>query len=465
MKNIISLISILFLLIGCAKETIFQQDPFVIAFDKKSINYATITNEHQIKLVFSEPAKYSGSVRIQKTAIEATEGIDYTTIPTFSQEVLEIPFNVGDTELQFVFKNLIFPTDRLDKEVLFQIANITYPEPVAIQGYSSCSIAFGNSLGAIISPNVGGPNQPNTVFIDLSEEKQTAVRRDTWDLSFYSGEQFRVALNGALYMSAKALDTNDLNSVNTANVQDLFNQIMVGTFDPLNEEYVDAPNGDINQTAIGEIVLDDTQNKVYLLNMGYEISTTQPTVGSTSISGNHRGWMKIRILRNGSNGYVLHYASLDDTSYKTAIIEKNSSFNFTHFSLTQEKTVQVEPEKTKWDIAFTVFTGVNEGAGSYGFSDFVSTNMRAGVQAYQVLTSEGFSYDTFTLSDIDQNRFESDQRTIGLNWRNVIDKILFKDRFYILKDTEGNIYKIRMLTFLNDAGERGYPKFEYQLLK
>ncbi len=73
MKNIISLISILFLLIGCAKETIFQQDPFVIAFDKKSINYATITNEHQIKLVFSEPAKYSGSVRIQKTAIEATE--------------------------------------------------------------------------------------------------------------------------------------------------------------------------------------------------------------------------------------------------------------------------------------------------------------------------------------------------------------------------------------------------------
>ncbi|RYF54563.1 MAG: hypothetical protein EOO39_39185, partial [Cytophagaceae bacterium] len=37
--------------------------------------------------------------------------------------------------------------------------------------------------------------------------------------------------------------------------------------------------------------------------------------------------------------------------------------------------------------------------------------------------------------------------------------------FYVLKDLDGNYYKIRMLGFLNPSGMRGYPKFEYKLLQ
>src|SRR5699024_12297236 len=41
----------------------------------------------------------------------------------------------------------------------------------------------------------GGSAAENTVFVDLSADKQTPVKRTTWNLGFYNGNQFRVILN------------------------------------------------------------------------------------------------------------------------------------------------------------------------------------------------------------------------------------------------------------------------------
>jgi hypothetical protein len=35
----------------------------------------------------------------------------------------------------------------------------------------------------------------------------------------------------------------------------------------------------------------------------------------------------------------------------------------------------------------------------------------------------------------------------------------------MIKDAEGNYYKVLFRALKNDAGERGYPIFEYKLLK
>ena len=44
------------------------------------------------------------------------------------------------------------------------------------------------SEGGVFKPSVGGPNEPNQVFVDLSAKNETTVKRDSWDFGFYCGD-------------------------------------------------------------------------------------------------------------------------------------------------------------------------------------------------------------------------------------------------------------------------------------
>ncbi|WP_405562170.1 HmuY family protein [Polaribacter sp. Asnod6-C07] len=325
--------------------------------------------------------------------------------------------------------------------------------------------------GSSIAPEVGGANEPNQVYVDLSTSATTVVKRDSWDLGFYSGSEFRVALNGSLYMAAAQLSSTDINAVNstTEEVQELQPKVAVGTFDAANTAYVDAPIGTITETAIAEISDTDANNNVYLLNLGYEVGTETPETGSVAIAGDTRGWKKIRILKSGSD-YVLQYADLDATTYNEVTIAKNSAYNFTFFSFNSDSESVIEPEKQNWDLNFTVFTNEIEGYGSYGYSDFITNNTKADTQVYMIDTDvDAFTYDTFTLADVATANFVTDQRSIGSSWRNgggPGSLPSLKDNvFYVVNDTDGNLYKLKFLALTNADGERGHPEFVYSLLQ
>ncbi|WP_448606554.1 HmuY family protein [Paenimyroides ceti] len=465
MKSILKIIAVLSLVftLGCEKDNEFTQEPFVVAFKSQSIDYSTIQDNYNMRLVFSEPAKAAGKVYIRVSEDNASQGIDYTTIPQQIDRIIELPFNNNDTEVSFVFENLIYPFDREDKMITFKIEKVDYSFATAIQGYSTAVISFGRTLGAVLEPEIGGPNQAYNVYVDLSTERMTKIKRDSWDLGFYSGNLNRVTINGSIYMAAKKLETTDMNAVTQASVQSMLSEVAVGTFDAANANYVDDPSGDIQMTAISEISSDNSQNFVYLVNLGFQPGTETPPTGSVAVSGTPRGFKKMRILLEGDN-YVLQYADLNETTFKTVKINRTPSHNFTHFSFTTNNIVEVEPAKDKWDLNFTVFTDIIDGSGSYGYSDFVINNLKAGVKVYKVST--GFkSYEAFSEGDIQDNLFVQNQGVIGVDWRNVFDKVVHADRYYILKDIEGNYFKIRMLQMLNNNGERGFPKFEYQLIK
>jgi len=332
------------------------------------------------------------------------------------------------------------------------------------------------SEGEILQPTVGGPNQPNQVYVDLSAEGSTSVKRDSWDFGFATGSEFRVILNGSLKMAAKKLETSDITLPQTTDENVGVGQ---GTF-PASNGYVDNPTGILTGagagegTAIAEISATDAENKVYLVNLGYAIPTEAPAVGSVATDGASRGWRKVRILRNGSNGYKIQYAALDATTFTEKTVEKNADFNFTFFSLTSGAAVAAEPQKTKWDLNFTTFTNYLQAGGlvTYGYSDFIVTNMKGGTKAYQVLTSEGGTYENFSKANVVENNFTvsaTDQRIIGANWRagggpSSLPSVR-TDRFYVIKDVAGNYYKIIFRAMTNPQGLRGYPTFEYALLQ
>lgn len=332
------------------------------------------------------------------------------------------------------------------------------------------------SVGDILQPTVGGPNQPNQVFVDLSAEGSTSVRRDSWDFGFETGSEFRVVLNGSLKMAAKQLATTDITLPQTADENVGVGQ---GTF-PASNGYVDNPTGIFTGTtggqgsAIAEVSANDADNKVYLVNLGYAISTEVPAVGSVATDGASRGWRKVRVLRNG-NGYKIQYAALDATTFTEKTVEKNADFNYTFFSVNTGTAVSAEPQKTKWDLNFTTFTNYLQAgptAVTYGYSDFITTNVKGGTKVYQVLVADGGSYEAFTKTNVVENNFtvsSTDQRIIGSNWRagggpGSLPSVR-TDRFYVVKDVAGNYYKIIFRAMTNELRERGYPTLEYALLQ
>lgn len=334
----------------------------------------------------------------------------------------------------------------------------------------------------IMKPEVGGPNQPHQVFIKLATGKQTHVKRDSWDFGFYCGDDYRVIINNTIKMAVKELNTNDLTQV-----QEEDRTVSVGMTTKANLGYVDSPYGELKspkntkgrQTAIAEISANVDENKVYLVNMGYQVATDKPNAGYVALDGPHRGWKKIRITRSG-NDYSIHYADLADTTFKTITVQKNPEYNFIFVNLSSGKTVDVQPKKADWDLSFTGITnytsarqnGTFDEAITYYYADMVLNNIHNGTKVHRIKTtveSRDKEYTEYTKSKAQQINFNdaklNNQLSIGDSWRSTFKGGLLGDIFYVLKDSQGNLFKIKFLAFTNEKKERGHPVFEYELLK
>lgn len=335
-------------------------------------------------------------------------------------------------------------------------------------------VAVAPSDGAVVNPDVGGATEPNQVWFDLGTNSEILTKRTDWDLAFYSGNEFKVVLNSSIMMAAgKIPNAANIDQVTEASVEDLKYLVQVANFDPSNVAYIDDVNGNFpsGYTAIEAIKANESENAVYLVNMGHEIYTGTVATGSVSTGGDSRGWMKVQVVRSGE-GYKVKYAELNATSHKEITISKNTAYNYNFVSLKNNKEVFIQPEKKKWDICFTVFTNIITGAGSYIYADFVTVNNIGGAGAYEVKVTAPASgveaYNKFTASDIDQSKFiYNDQRVIGANWRNPVGVNgleVYGDRFYVVKDAEGYYFKLRFTRLTNAEGERGRPQFEYKPL-
>ncbi|WP_415326510.1 HmuY family protein [Chryseobacterium sp. MMS23-Vi53] len=326
--------------------------------------------------------------------------------------------------------------------------------------------------GSVVNPSVGGPTQPNQIWFDLGTDTEILTKRTDWDLAFYSGSSFKVILNSSIMMAAgKIANATNIDQVTEASVSSLMTQVQVANFNPANTIYIDDVKGDFPSgvTAIEEIKANDSDNAIYLVNMGKEIFDGAVATGSVNTGTVSRGWMKVQVVRSG-DGYKVKYAELNATSHKELIVAKNTAYNFNYISLKNNKEVFIQPEKKKWDLGFSVFTNIIDGAGSYIYADFVTINNVGGAGAYEVKangTTGVEAYNNFKVSDIDQSKFiYNDQRVIGSNWREVGPSgyQVKGDVFYVVKDAEGFYFKLRFTRLTNSSNERGYPQFEYKPL-
>ena len=235
-------------------------------------------------------------------------------------------------------------------------------------------------------------------------------------------------------------------------------------------------------TAIAEIAVNDVDNKVYLLNLGSNISTKTPEIGSVDLKGSDRGWMKVQIMRRGNAYRMLYahnYVTADTKGEKIeeVTINKNPLYNFIFFSLHDKKIVQVQPPKTNWDLCFTAATSwfstdeekiLSPQNSVTFFPDLVVTNLHGGTKAtlYDTRTTPYNTYSKEKAAKIAfGNARYNTQMAIGRNWRdNQVGNLVRDELFAVVRDSEGRYYKLKFLRLKDDKGERGYPAFEYEEL-
>ncbi|TKC08116.1 hypothetical protein FA048_13225 [Pedobacter polaris] len=308
-------------------------------------------------------------------------------------------------------------------------------------------------------------NYTNVVYTDLSKDKTTKVDRKSWALGFYSGADFKVMLNQSFQTLAAVVNKTDINAVtlDDAKTTLVYNINLQSSTLANAVSLVDNYNGSLNRTAIASISATADENKVYIL-----------SVNGLFIEPN---LYKIRILRNGTTGYTLQYAKIQETTFKTVNISKSADYNLTFVSLGNNNDgaiVNAEPKKDEWDLNWSYSTyksvAANLESNPYWYQDFISINTLAGVSAAQVSTTTK-TYAAFAESDIASLTFLNERDVIGSKWRTSPDFTgagggVKTDLFYVIKDSSGNVYKLKFVSYITgDGGERGKPVIEYKLIK
>lgn len=447
----IAWVSMLFTVLSSCDDDSIALPDLTIDFASSTINIAEDESSISVELRFSRTVDKTGKIIIDVTETGLVYGTDYQTLPAIENGQLQLNIAENTSTVSFSLQKVRTSFDG-EEQVQFSISSL--PDDLFKGQNESVLINFTEVItdNASIDPSVGGSKQPNTVYIDLSASRQTAVSRSSWDLGFYSaGNDFRVILNPHLSAMAQEIAHTDLNNVGEPDSIGFTNNMSFSSFHPSAISWVDNPSGNVNNTAISEISSTDADNKVYILNRGNDAD------------GNPIGWKKIRILQANGN-YILQHAAINASSFNEVTIQKNSDYNFTFFHF-EDGEVEVEPKKARWDIAFAVHHNfVNFGTGliPYSLKDMVFQN-RTGVTSAQLDMTTYGNYEDFEASDATGITFSNQQLEIGSTWRDVFTSSIHSDRFYLVKDADGHLFKLKFDRLVLN-GERGYPSFSYERL-
>jgi hypothetical protein len=463
----------IFFVSSCKKDDPKLPDD-VVNFSSDQLGMGSNEDTLAITLTLSRAIETPTAVILTLQTSGVEYGTDFTTNPALVTSTLTVPIASNSTSTSFSIKKVQGALFDGDESVTFTIQSVS--NGLVLGEKAAITISFAEIIASSGTMTIegGGSLFPNKVFIDLSGNRQLSVQRSSWDLLFSDADDFAVLLNSSNQMMARATDKTDINAVTAADTVGWGAQLSFGAvFAAVTGEgappewiadatsWIDDPSGDLAKTAIKAISLTESDNKVYIVNRG-----TDP-----GNPGTERGWQKIKITRAGTM-YTLQYADINSTSASSIQIARDDQYRFQYVDLSSG-AVQVEPKKTDWDFAWTGFdntTGLGPGLSiPYYFQDVILLNL-SGVKADTVMTTL-VTYDAFSESDLSKvDLVSGHQLTIGSSWRYgggpppAPGPYAYDDRFYVIQDEAGNIYKLRF-TALTTDGERGKPQFEFALVK
>lgn len=451
MKKTILLISIL-LSIGMMIQSCSSSDDITypdntVTFSASQLGIDESESSKVFTVSINRAISVASTIELTVTSSGLVYGGDYTTTPAASDNKVTLTIAAGETSAS-VTVNKLSQYFNGDESIEFAISSASAgSEELVVASGTKLSLSFSAivSEGGELKLNggEGASSAVNSVFVDLSANEQTSVARTSWSLGFYCGDGFAVKLNNTTASAAIQSDLALSDIISTEDSTAYAAQLLIGrgsgSFD-----IIDDLDGDLTKNII-------KAGDVYLVRLG-ETATGES------------GLYKVKVDET-ADGYSLQYAASGSADVNTVEIGKNSEYNFMYYSFGSDALVDVEPLKTKWDFRWSYQT-YTAGTIPYNFADFIVINYLGGTTVAQVMT-EDITYDNFSASNAANIEFSSDINAIGGNWRVTTGNGIYTDRFYVIKDSSNNIYKLRFLKMGvgSDGGTRGYPELEYALVQ
>jgi hypothetical protein len=290
-----------------------------------------------------------------------------------------------------------------------------------------------------------GPTYATQWFYDLGTDSFIKVTpRENWDLAFQCGDnEFHIFTNLAKRMSVANSGTTNFNSVTS-------DAGLVYRFDR-SEGYIDSlAIGDWGNFNAGNAI---SYHWVYVIDRG--ITTVGTNIGKK----------KMQVIGLVAGTYQIRFANLDGTNDQVVSVTKDADKNFVYISFNGSgSAVDIEPDKYDWDLVFTQYTAKVEQQGTGIIEDYSVNGVL--INPYNVEVAHDFTKPFFdiTYNDLTTYTYSRLWDAIGYDWKwydfdNMV-YVIEPGRTYIIHSTEGDYYKLRFTSFVNELGEKGYPQFE-----
>lgn len=300
-----------------------------------------------------------------------------------------------------------------------------------------------------------GSNYDNQIYISLSKGLINSANYKNFDLAFEAAPTGRhIYLNGAKYMFLSHSGTADISAADT-----------VGA-----DWKVDAEHLDGDSTAFGNwwasLSLPPGQtSEVMIIDRGIIDHT-----------GTDR-FRKIQVIENDDAHYKIRYSKLDNSDLNEFTILKDPDYSLMYFSFNNNgQLVQQAPKKADWDFVFTKYTHVY-------FDEPLSSPYRyypvtggilniwndiTGVMAEKDSTPNFIPYESVFAQEALAMNFSTRADIIGFDWKfyDFASSLyhITPDIYFVLRDQQGFMYKMRMVSFYDHQGNKGTITFEYQRL-
>jgi len=298
-------------------------------------------------------------------------------------------------------------------------------------------------------------NYSEQVYFDLSSGMSiSSNKKDIYDMAFENGDEgWHVLLNTASFMYAAGTGTDDFNApIDTTGYDWRF----------------DKSDGNLDSTAIGQYfsfnISDSTKiytNEVYVLNRGYDVAA------------NLRGLKKVVILEVNDSSYTVRFANIDGTDEHTSVILKDDEVSLAYFSFDNAgQQIYPEPLPSEYDLLFTQYTTLLYTTEGEPYP-YLLTGVLINRQFVHTVRDTLLDFSEITYESTTGMDFTTQLDNVGYDWKYLEGDVtgggalvykIVEGLNYIIRDTDGYIYKLRFTSFYNQAGEKGYPNFEFQRL-
>jgi len=299
-----------------------------------------------------------------------------------------------------------------------------------------------------------GNDYNNQVFYSLYDTSIISTNDYLeWNLAFYCDQELSyVKLNSAANMVAYKTNSTDFNADFNTNFSEE-DKRFDGSFYIENQLAIDQK---ITGNSFNDTLF--TDQEVYILYPGIEANGNE--------IGSYKKFVFIGVFEDA---YIIKYANLDGSDQHIASIPKDYSLNYVSYSWDSHSIVDIEPDKNTWDLLFSRFTDtVYTTSGDDYLTGYAVTGLylNQGASNVSAYFTEDYTYEEFSTENIDESQFSTKLNAIGHTWKQFSTQYnILQSRVYIVKDRNGNIFKMRFLSFYDsNSGLKGYPSFELELL-